>query len=276
MKSLNALVRIWIVYLVSVGGIGCLSQVIPEVARDKKLLDYATAKNGATVIASMGTPGHRVRSMIDSTHDGIEYSITSTSTPGHDAATAINGIASSENWDKGEGWEVQFERIHGYNPFLNPFDDNIPGESQGCAWIEVHFPEPKRVNRIVIHTLDSSEYPASKFGIYSGLLRVWREKRWETLGRIKTGKIEYRTQASYGKPAGGKIEFRFSPMKITKVQFVVYRSNDRKVVDRTFGSVIEKSTARIVEIEVTGNESADKISQPPESPELDTEGYPEF
>lgn len=215
MKSLNALVRIWIVCLVSVVGIGCLSQFILEGAGGKKLLDYATAKNGATVFASMGTPGHRVQTMIDSTHDGVEYTITSTSTPGHDAASTINGITSSENWDKGEGWEVQFERLHGYSPFMNPFDDKIPGESHGCAWIEVHFPEPKRVNRIVIHTLDSSEYPASKFGIYSGLLRVWRKKRWETLGRIKTGKIEYRTQASYGKPAGGKIEFRFSPMTIT-------------------------------------------------------------
>ena len=276
MRSLSALATIGFVLLVSVGWIGCLAEMLHERTGSKKLLDYATAENGATVLASMGTPGHRVQTMMDSTHDGIEYAITSTSTPGHAAESTINGIMSSENWDKGEGWEVQFERMQGYSPFLNPFDDKIPGESHGCAWIEVHFPEPKRVNRIVIHTLDSSEYPASKYGIYSGLLRVWREKRWETLGRIKTGKIEYRTQASYGKPAGGKIEFRFSPMTITKVQFVVYRSNDRKVVDRTFGRVIEQSTARIVEIEVTGNESADTIAQTPEFPELDEEENPNF
>ena len=113
---------------------------------------------------------------------------------------------------------------------------------------------------------------ALKYGIYSEVLRVWREKRWETLGRIKNGKIEYRTQASYGEPAGGKIEPRFSPVTISKAQFVVYRSNDRKVLNRTFGKAIEQSTARIVEIEVTGNKSVDTNAQAPESPELDEEG----
>jgi hypothetical protein len=122
----------------------------------------------------------------------------------------------------------------------------------------------------VIHTLDSSDYPASRYGIYSGILRIWREKRWETLGRIKKGKIEYRTQASYGKPAGGKIEFRFSPITIAKVRFDVYRSNDRKFVGRTFGGM-EESTARIVEIEVTGNESVDTIAEIQEFPSFDDE-----
>ena len=276
MKSVSALVTIGIVLLVSVGGIGCLSQIMQKGAGSKELLDFATAENGATVIASMATPGHEVRAIIDSTHDYVESVLTSMATPGHDAESTINGITSSGYWDKGEGWEVQFERLHADQIFLNPFDDQIPGETRGCAWIEVHFPEPKRVNRIVIHTLNSTEYPASRYGIYSGVLRVWREKRWETLGRIKNGKIEYTTQASYGKPAGGKIEFRFSPMTITKVQFVVYRSNDRRVVERTFGGVIEMSTARIVEIEATGYESVDAIAEAPEPPGFDDEVNPLF
>ena len=234
MRSPRALATIGFVLLVSVGWIGCLAQLIQEGAGGKKPLDYATAENGATVIASMAMPGQKNQTMIDATHDGIEYATTSISMPGHDATTAINGISSSENWDKGEGWEVQFERLH-LNYDRLPNDGGVPGERHGCAWIEVHLPKAKRVNRIVIHTLDSSEFPASRYGIYSGVLRVWREKRWETLARIKNGKIVYTTQPSYGKPAGGKIEFRFSPMTIAKVRFVVYRSNDRKVLNRTFG-----------------------------------------
>ena len=250
MRSPRALATIGFVLLVSVGWIGCLAQIIHESAGSEKLLDYAAAENGATVYASM-------------------------STPEHEAAKAINGITSSEDWHNGEGWEVEFERqLLKHN--LTRFDGPVPGEAHGGAWIEVHFPKPERVNRIVIHTLDSSEFPASRYGIYSGVLRVWREKRWETLARIKNGKIVYTTQPSYGKPAGGKIEFRFSPMTIAKVRFVVYRSNDRKVLNRTFGKAIEQSTARIVEIEVTGFESTDAIVETPEPPGLDTEENPRF
>lgn len=250
MKGLSALVTTGFVLLVSVGWIGCLPQMMQAGAGSKKLLDYATAENGATVFASV-------------------------STPGHEAAKAINSITSSEDWHNGEGWEVQFERQNLRQNWMR-FDGPVRRETLGGAWIEVHFPEPERVNRIVIHTLDSSEYPASRYGIYSGVLRVWREKRWETLGRIKNGKIEYTTQASFGKAAGGKIEFRFSPMTIAKVRFVVYRSNDRKVVGRTFGMVTEKSTARIVEIEVTGYESVDSIAEAPKPSSLDNEVNPLF
>ena len=61
-----------------------------------------------------------------------------------------------------------------------------------------------------------------------------------------------------------------------KVQFVVYRSNDRRVVERTFGGVIEMSTARIVEIEATGYESVDAIAEAPGLPGFDDEVNPLF
>ena len=139
MKSVSALVTIGIVLLVSVGGIGCLSQIMQKGAGSKKLLDFATAENGATVIASMATPGHEVRAIIDSTHDYVESVLTSMATPGHDAESTINGITSSGYWDKGEGWEVQFERLHADQIFLNPFDDQIPGKHAGVLGLKCIF-----------------------------------------------------------------------------------------------------------------------------------------
>ena len=246
MRSLSVLMTIGFVLLKSVGWIGCIPQIIQEGTGGKNLLDYATAEAGATVVASM-------------------------SMPGHEANTTINGITSSDDWDKGEGWEAQFKRRRCSTCYEGPVAGTLGG-----AWLEVHFPKLERVNRIVIHTLDSPDYPASTYGIYSGVLRIWREKRWETLGRIKKGKIEYRTQASYGKPAGGKIEFRFSPMTTAKVRLDVYRSNDRKIIRRTIGSGMEESTARIVEIEVTGNESVDKIANLQNFTSFDLEKNPIF
>lgn len=246
MRNLSVLMTIGFVLLISVRWIGCIPQIIQEGTGRKKILDYATAEAGATVVASM-------------------------SMPGHEAETTINGITSSEDWNKGEGWKAQFNRKRCTTCFEGPVAGTLGG-----AWLEVHFPKLERVNRIVVHTLDSPDYPASTYGIYSGVLRVWRGKRWETLGRIKKGKIEYRTQASYGTPAGGKIEFRFSPMTIAKVRLDVYRSNDRKIVRRTIGNGIEESTARIVEIEVTGNQSVDTFAEIQEFPSLDREENPIF
>ena len=56
----------------------------------------------------------------------------------------------------------------------------------------------------------------------------------------------------------------------------MYRSNDRRVVERTFGGVIEMSTARIVEIEATGYESVDAIAEAPGLPGFDDEVNPLF
>ena len=57
MRSLSTSAKIGFVLLVSIGWIGCLAQIIHEGTSSKKLLDYVTAENGATVVASMATSG---------------------------------------------------------------------------------------------------------------------------------------------------------------------------------------------------------------------------
>lgn len=225
---------------------GCLAEVMQQGTSGKRLVDYALAENGATVTASRSTSGHRPE-------------------------TVINGITSSDNWNKGEGWEAEFERQHLKDNWRNWQWETARAEVRGGAWIEVGFPEPKRANRIVIHSLDSTTYPASKYGIHSGALRVWTGGRWETVALVKNGKVEYTKANPIRSVAGGKIEFRFPMMSIGKVKFIILRSNDRKIAGKSLSTVTETSTARIVEIEVTGSESVEKVVEKPASDDSEEE-----
>ena len=225
---------------------GCLAEVMQQGTSADRLVDYALIENGATVTASVSTTNHQPE-------------------------TVINGIASSDSWSKGEGWEAKFERQHLKDNWRSWQWETARAEARGGAWIEVGFPEPKRVNRIVIHTLDSETYPASKCGVHSGALRVCTGDRWETIALVKNGKIEYTKTNPIRSVAGGKIEFRFPMMSIGRVKFIVLRSNDRKIAGKSMSTVTEQSAARIIEIEATGSESIDEVVEKSELDDPDDE-----
>lgn len=88
---------------------------------------------------------------------------------------------------------------------------------------------------------------------------MWTDGRWETIARVKNGKIEYTKTNPFRSAAGGKIEFQFPIMPIGGVKFVVLRSNDRKIIEKRRSPDTEMSVARIIEIEVTGNETIDEV-----------------
>lgn len=246
MKVFDAAVIRGVLLVVCVGCLGCLAQVIQQGTSTDRLVDYALAENGATVVASISSLDRRPE-------------------------TVINGIKSSDNWSNGERWEAEFERQHLKDNWRNWQWDTARAEARGGAWIEVGFPEPKRVNRIVIHTLDSDEHPASTYGVHSGALRVWTGDRWETIALVKNGKIEYTKTNPIRSIAGGRVEFRFPMMSIGRVKFIVLRSSNRKIAGKSMSTVSEMSAARIVEIEATGSESVDKIVGNPESDESEDE-----
>jgi hypothetical protein len=168
--------------------------------------------------------------------------------------TAINGITSSSEWDKGEGWECAFQRQQlkpgwqWWNP-MRPLD-------HGAALLEVTLPAQKMINRVVIYTLDSKNYPASRYGIRAASLQVMGDMTWLTVGRIENGIIIPTTHSTneQKRSAGGKICFNFRPITTDKIRLVVYQSNDLKRPSGGIGSVTEHSVARVVEIEATGFE----------------------
>ena len=223
---------------------GCLTQLTQNLAPGGEFVNYASAENGATAIAS-GSSGDR------------------------NASTVINGITDSKGWDKGEGWAMTFNREHMRSGMMRYESRMTRKEQRGGAWVEVRLPEPKRVNRMVVYTVDSNKYPASKFGIYEGNFQIWDKDNWKTIAKVKNGKVEYLTTTAGRTEAKGRILLRFQPILTNMARVMVFRSNDRKVIDKTYSSTIEENTARIVEIEITGYDTFDPNTQSSKSQEED-------
>lgn len=212
--------------------------------------NYALASNGGTVSASNYTPGYN-------------------------PFTAINGITSSERWDEGEGWECKFERRR---PRVGGWSRLDPRTTLdfGSAWLEVQFNGQKLINKVTIYTLSSTRYPAARYGINDAWLQLWKEHGWTTVGEIEGGSMVSRVNLQR-EPVGGIIVFKFEPTKTDRIRFVVFRSNDAEpIVERWDEETrIERSVARVVEIEATGLEKiSGKKAEPYDSTRL--ESAPEF
>ena len=192
--------------------------------------NYALAKNGATVTAS-------------------NISV------GRDVNTVINGVTSSDEWDKGEGWECIFTRRRPEGIGWNRLDPRSKID-YGSAWLEVQFKGEKIINKVTVYTLDSQKYPASRYGIKEAWLQVWKEYGWTNVSEIQGGQIISKTNLDR-KSVGGKIVFKFDPVNTDKIRLVVFQSNDVNVAGGgwTNDNKTENSVARVVEIEVTGIQS---------------------
>ena len=199
-------------------------------------INYALAKNGATVNASNYTPGR-------------------------DPYTVINGITSSENWDNGEGWECRFTRRRPEGGGWSRLDPRTNME-YGSAWIEIQFKGEKMINKITVYTLDSPKYPASRYGIKEAWIQVWKEYGWTNVGEIQGGNVISKSNLDR-KSALGKIEFKFDLVKTDKIRLVVFQSNDVSVEGGGWASdrKNEISVARVIEIEATGVKSVSSGSE---------------
>jgi len=195
------------------------------------------------------------------------------STPGRDLFTVINGVISSENWDEGEGWECAFTRRRPEGAGWSRLDPRSSMEF-GSAWLEVQFESEKLINMVTIYTIDSAKYPASRYGIKEAWLQIWKEYGWTTVGEVQDGYITSRTTLDR-KLAGGKMVFRFDPIKTDKIRFVVFRSNDIDVTGEGWTSdrKTENSVARVIEIEASGLE---KPKEKTKSDDSWTKSAPDF
>lgn len=199
-------------------------------------INYALVKNGTTVTASNYTAGR-------------------------DLYTVINGITSSDEWDNGEGWECRFQRRRPDSAGWNRLDPRSNIE-YGSAWLEIQFKGEKIINKVILYTLDSKKYPASRYGIKEAWLQLWKDYGWVTVGEIQNGYIASKNNLDR-KPAGGKILFKFEPTKTDKIRLVVFQSNDVEVVGEGWRSdrKTENSVARLIEIEVTGTQSSSNSTE---------------
>lgn len=212
--------------------LGCASLSGPGVT----YVDYAHADQGATVITS-GRDGSRT------------------------GAGLINGVSDSNQWAKGEGWQVTWERKRykqGWSSWSA--EDRL---SRGAAWAEIRLDRPRRINRVVIHGLDTPTHPFEAYK--EGALQVRRAAdlpgMWTTIGRIENHKVI--VPGRRANTVSGKTTFRFNTTEVDAVRFIVYEMSGATTSDQqTYATRSQTNTISLLEIEVTGTEAVDPITAP--------------
>jgi hypothetical protein len=180
--------------------------------------------------------------------------------PNHPVSTLNNGITSSENWDRGEGWQAPISAggrrgrqgpggggggAGGRRGFMTMQQDR--------NWIIVELAQPVSVSHVKIHTIDSAHYPAKDFGV-SHLLVQYE-------GETTLGQAVWISADRYGKGVGardnivrdnvqGAIDVRFTPVKTKRIRVIIYATNDMTRFEG--GRRNRQGTIRLTEIEVYG------------------------
>ncbi len=223
---------------------GCqqsFKQVFTEASEiDKQLVNYALPENGGRVYVSQNNSNHP-------------------------ASTLTNGITSSENWDKGEGWESKFDGDYEYGGYIEPGEreqlavfsqgggttrrnedinqidynsgDLYGGGIQGTAssavgWAVIQFAEEELVTRVIVHTVDSEKYPASQYGISDFAVQYWtpHANAWKHVDRI--GKKIGDQHNSIRNNIQGRVVVRFKPVRTSKIRLLIRLTNDTETYAR--------------------------------------------
>jgi ketosteroid isomerase-like protein len=202
--------------------------------------------------------------------------------PDHPASTITNGITTSDGWNQGEGWESTYEgrfsrggytgygvedpymaEERGANAAFDAGDSSWRGLrvqarsgsiNTALGWVIIEFPEKKMVNRMIIYTIDSNEYPAAKFGVRDLALQYWNDvvSSWASVDRV--GKGMGQTGNAIHNNESGVVTYRFQPVETPKMRLIIRWTNDSREYKRGY-YMHTSGTIRLTEVEIYGYES---------------------
>lgn len=208
--------------------------------------------------------------------------------PDHPASTLTNGITTSDGWNQGEGWESTYEGRFSRGRYLGyGVEDPDLAEERGAdsvfdagdiawrglrvqsrrgsintalGWVIIDFSEKKIVNRMIIYTIDSNEYPAAQFGVRDLTLQYWNDivNSWAAVDRVGKGKGQISNAIRNNE--SGVVKFRFQPVETLRMRLIVRWTNDSRKYQR--GNYMHTNgTVRLIEVEIYGYESEEKTEQ---------------
>jgi ketosteroid isomerase-like protein len=222
---------------------GCqqsFKQVFTEASEiDKQLVNYALPENGGVVYVSQDTSDHP-------------------------ASTLTNGVASSENWNQGEGWESQFDGEYEYGGYMEVGErerlaafsmggratrqrDNAnqtdysrdlyggglaSNTSSEVGWVIIQLTEEELVTRVIVHTVDSEKYPANQYGVSDFAVQYWTPHAhgWKSVDRI--GKKIGEQHNSIRNNKQGRVAVRFKPVRTSRIRLLIRLTNDTETYDK--------------------------------------------
>jgi len=206
------------------------------------LRNYALKSNGAEIIVA-GETSHR-----------YWYSApTFQENPQHPVETLINGISSSEDWIRGEGWECQYY----YNqPSGNTYYYGAEGFS--IANVIIKFPDEVQLNHVVVYTIDNAEYPAIKYGVKEIGLRYLAQNDVWPIVELENSQGRYPGRIQNNRE--GVIKFRFKSVRTSAIKLCIYDTNDNFKLSEDRYHSDKRGVIRLVEIEAYGTEKVEKAA----------------
>ncbi len=223
---------------------GCqptLQQVFTDASEiDKQLVNYALPENGGMIYVSQDNPDHP-------------------------ASTLTNGIVSSENWNKGEGWESPFDGEYEYGGYMEVgereqlatfgmgsgatrprqnrnqrdygsvdlYGSGIDSTgSSAVGWAVIRFAEEELVTRVIVHSVDSDKYPASQYGLSDFAVQYWtpHANSWKHVDRI--GKKIGEQHNSIRNNKQGRVVVRFKPVRTSRIRLLIRLTNDTETYNK--------------------------------------------
>lgn len=197
----------------------------------------------------------------------------------------VDGITTVDDWRPGAGWELSFDGAFARDRYFDPETDlsaDEPVEWEGLrrdhrqgkeqsalAWIVFELARERVVESVTIHSVDTADMPAARFGVRDVLVQYWDSAtgRWVSVV-LEDGETPTRHTVTANVLA--RLDIDFHPVRTDLVRVAVRWTNDA-VNTRSFTVMGRReeyveATVRLTEIEVYGDradddELADTVSQ---------------
>jgi len=211
--------------------VGCQSKTFQShlLEPPPELINFALLSKGATAEASQSVENHLPEEVID-------------------------GDTSSDTWDEGSGWGCSLEHLRTSDLNKRPY-------------LQVNLVQRVDIRRIVMHTINSEEFPAAKYGLKDYRIEYWHGTGWE---QILTGNMVDRQYTARDNTKGVRTHDIQGRLVAQKIRLVPVSSNDTHRQYQYMGGrrpVYEvEGIARVMELEVWGypvatSQTAKKLAQ---------------
>ncbi|MDE0020791.1 MAG: hypothetical protein OXT69_05375 [Candidatus Poribacteria bacterium] len=127
---------------------------------------------------------------------------------GFDPTVLTDGVVSAEEWSPAVGWESTFdgalERRRLFNVEVDAAAAGEPFEWKGLrrnyrlgkeyaafGWVLIRFDKPRKAARVVLHSVNTERYPATRFGIRDVLVQYWddAQRLWVNAGEARGNQL---------------------------------------------------------------------------------------
>ncbi len=181
---------------------------------------------------------------------------------GFDPAALTDGVVSAEEWSPAAGWEWVFdgalERRRLFNVEIDANAAAEPFEWRGLrrnyrlgkeyaafGWVMIRFDQPRKAARVVLHSVDTERYPATRFGVRDVLVQYWDDAQsvWVNAGETRGNRLP-------------RLAVSFDPVETQYLRAAVLWVNGSQKQDvfRAYGrhEFYVKGTIRLHEVEAYG------------------------